>query len=170
SEPIGGGTVPVGDPCALSALRFAGGEDIDGSKSPTLPLPMNRHEQKQLLTEILVGDELCDFRKASLERGLKALRRRRFRRQALQACWSACLLLWVVCGFWYSKAPAPVQKRAKSGEPRSLGVAAADEGRIKVLSDEELFALFPNRPMALVGKPGHQELVFLDQKANNVKD
>jgi hypothetical protein len=34
---------------------------------------------------------------------------------------------------------------------------------VRVISDEELFALFPGRSLALVGPPGHQQLVFLDE-------
>ncbi len=34
---------------------------------------------------------------------------------------------------------------------------------LEIITDEELFSLFPNRPLALVGKPGHQQLIFLDQ-------
>jgi hypothetical protein len=33
---------------------------------------------------------------------------------------------------------------------------------VKIINDEELFALFPNRAMALIGSPGHQQLIFLD--------
>ena len=36
---------------------------------------------------------------------------------------------------------------------------------VKTITDDELFALFPGRSMALIGKPGHQELVFLDSPA-----
>jgi hypothetical protein len=32
----------------------------------------------------------------------------------------------------------------------------------EIITDEELFALFPNRALALIGSPGHQQLVFLD--------
>jgi len=36
------------------------------------------------------------------------------------------------------------------------------EPRVKFISADELLALFPNRPVALIGKPGSQQLVFLD--------
>jgi len=35
--------------------------------------------------------------------------------------------------------------------------------RVRKISDEELFALFPDRQMALVGPPGDQRLLFLDR-------
>jgi hypothetical protein len=37
-----------------------------------------------------------------------------------------------------------------------------DAAKVKIITDEELFALFPNRALALIGSPGHQQLVFLD--------
>jgi hypothetical protein len=33
---------------------------------------------------------------------------------------------------------------------------------VQIINDDQLFALFPGRPMALVGTPGHQHLVFFD--------
>jgi hypothetical protein len=33
---------------------------------------------------------------------------------------------------------------------------------IKVLTDDELLALFPNRSVGLIGRPGHQTLAFFD--------
>jgi len=36
---------------------------------------------------------------------------------------------------------------------------------VKRISDEDLFSLFPDRSMALIGQPGHQQLVFLDLPA-----
>ena len=34
------------------------------------------------------------------------------------------------------------------------------------INDDELFALFAGRSMALIGKPGEQQLVFLDQNSD----
>ena len=42
---------------------------------------MKRSEQDQLLKEILAGDDLSDFRQASLEQGLVAIRRQSRRRR-----------------------------------------------------------------------------------------
>jgi hypothetical protein len=41
--------------------------------------------------------------------------------------------------------------------------AAEAAAPIKVISDEDLLALFPDRSMALLGPPGQQQLVFLDK-------
>jgi len=50
--------------------------------------------------------------------------------------------------------PAPVVEPAPDMVPGT---------RIRELSDQELFAFFPDRPLAVVEKGGHQELVFLDE-------
>jgi len=40
---------------------------------------------------------------------------------------------------------------------------------MKYISDEELFKLFPGRSIALIGKPGEQELIFLDKQSEAVQ-
>jgi len=35
---------------------------------------------------------------------------------------------------------------------------------VQFINDDELLALFPNRPVALIGEPGKQRLVFLDRQ------
>ncbi|HHY86181.1 MAG TPA: hypothetical protein GYA07_11730 [Verrucomicrobia bacterium] len=35
---------------------------------------------------------------------------------------------------------------------------------MQFINDDELLALFPNRPVALIGEPGKQRLVFLDRQ------
>ena len=47
-----------------------------------------------------------------------------------------------------------------------VATAPPEESGVKMISDEELFALFPGRSLALIGKPGHQQLVFLDTPAS----
>jgi hypothetical protein len=39
---------------------------------------------------------------------------------------------------------------------------------VKLINDDELLALFPDRPVALIGKPGQQQLVFLDKPTKRV--
>src|SRR5262245_643223 len=102
---------------------------------------MNRHEQKQLLAEILAGDDLSDFRTASLQRGLMALRHRCRQRRALRVCSLACLLALVPCVFWFGKVRAPLQQRLAHREPPPLPVSPSVKEEIKLLTDEELFAL-----------------------------
>ncbi len=35
---------------------------------------------------------------------------------------------------------------------------------IRLVSDEELLAMFPDRPVALVGPPENRQFVFLDER------
>jgi hypothetical protein len=45
-------------------------------------------------------------------------------------------------------------------------VQAAPDG-VKIIDEKQLFALFPNRSIALIGKPGQERFYFLDTIAAN---
>jgi hypothetical protein len=116
--------------------------------------------QNDLLKEILAGDEVSSFREASLQTTLAAVRTQCRRRRALAACAVVALILASAmlikdARLW------PATGEIVSSDPVSAPPVAP---AVKVISDEELFALFPGRSMALVGKPGQQQLVFLDGK------
>lgn len=119
-----------------------------------------------LLKEILAGDELADFRQASLEQGLSAIRRQQRRRRHILRL-SALLLLPLLFTFAILSRRAPEVSSHHLSSSNTIGATIpalpADGRDAKFITDEELFALFPNRPLALVGKPGRQQLVFLDQ-------
>ncbi len=126
---------------------------------------MNRKDNHRLLLEVLTGAELDSLRERSLARGLAAARARRGRRRLLQAGIIGTLVLAAVSASvltWRARGPVPT-----SNTPRAIAAArpvveqATD--RVKIISDNELFALFPNRPLALIGPVGHQRLVFLDE-------
>ncbi len=126
---------------------------------------MNRHEQKTLLSELLGGSEIDEFRQDTLQRGLIALRWRKRRRVGAQiaAVVGLPLALGIAVVLYNdqplrSRSSPSLQAAATPNQP-----AAALAPRLKTITDDELFALFPGRPMALVGKPGQQELIFLDQ-------
>ena len=123
---------------------------------------MKHHHQDRLLNEILDGKRLETLRHATLESGLGALRRRRQKRRIAQVCMLASLPL-IALAMLLLYTQSRVQSVVKS-DPASLPLAVGRNAspQIKLLTDEELFALFPNRSMALVGKPGHQQLIFLD--------
>lgn len=127
---------------------------------------MKRQGQDWLLKEIFGGDDLTDCRQVTLESGLRALRRQRARRRALLGCAVASVPLMVVLAFHLNRPLGPIVQR---DTPSKAMVATRDAPRperheVSFITDEELFALFPNRPMALIGKAGQQELVFLDRK------
>ena len=118
-----------------------------------------------LLKEVLAGEELADFRRTSLERGLSAIRRQQRRQRILR--FGALLMLPLLFTFAIRSRRAPEDSNQPLASPAIMGATIptrpADALDAKFITDEELFALFPNRPLALVGRPGHQQLVFLDQ-------
>ena len=118
---------------------------------------MKREKDNQLLKEVLAGDEIDPCRHATLEYGLATLRTRRVRRAALRSAGITCVLLLVLVVLTKSFIPQHFP-----AVPRTSPLEASEE-KIKIISDDELFALFPNRPLALVGPSGHQQLLFLDQ-------
>ncbi|HXP58972.1 MAG TPA: hypothetical protein VN829_00705 [Dongiaceae bacterium] len=126
---------------------------------------MKRHEADRLLSELLAGDALSDFRRSSLEEGLALIRRRRRARRAGRWCVLALLPLAFGAGVLLSW-PARVRpvSVADSHAARVPGQSAG-AGSVRIINDEELMALFAGRPLALVGRPGHQQLLFLDQPA-----
>jgi hypothetical protein len=124
---------------------------------------MKRHEADRLLSELLAGDAVSEFRRASLEEGLAMIRRRRRARRAGRWCVLALLPLAFGAGVLLSW-PARVRP-VSTAQAHAPGVAGqtARAGSVRIINDEELMALFAGRPLALVGQPGHQQLLFLDQ-------
>lgn len=120
---------------------------------------MKHSKENPILHELFGGEDVRNLRVSSLEAGLVALRRKRTRHRIGQTALFVPALL----------ALALVLRTAvhdKSNSPASAEKSSAagfKEGSTKMISERELFALFPNRPMAVVGKPGHQQVVFLDQ-------
>jgi len=127
-------------------------------------------DKDPLLKEILEDEKLAGFRRTALDRALEAMRRARRARRATRM---RMLVLLPVLTLLLLSLPKLAQKPAgpaSHAHPRqTMTVASAPvkEPGVKVISDEELFALFPDRPVALIGRPGHQKLVLLDTPARN---
>jgi hypothetical protein len=130
---------------------------------------MKRSEQDRLLREILEDGEAANLRASSLARGVAFLQRRRRRHRLAQACamtvLPGLLILGLVLHLASGPSAAPPAVRADLPPPAASSAPPADTAKVKIITDEELFALFPNRAMALIGSPGHQQLVFLDHGA-----
>ncbi len=125
---------------------------------------MKTDKPEQLLRDLLPGDELSAFRRESLALGLAALKTRRQRRRILRTAAATGLVLVFASGLvWHlTRSPLtgprpPSRESARAPLPSIPAVAT-------FISDEELLSLFPNRALALIGKPGHQRLLFLDQQ------
>lgn len=125
---------------------------------------MKTDRSNQLLNELLGPEDMETLRQATLESGLAGLRRRRARRRLILGCALAFLFIFPI-------SIGVLRHELASRSPRSIpqspfAASPVDPNTItgtKIISDEELFALFPGRPLALVGTPGHQQLVFLDE-------
>lgn len=120
---------------------------------------MKRSEK--LLTHILPGEDGADFERASLEQGLSCLRRQRRRRYLLRASGLAAVISLIAAAFFLKSLPRT------SGSGSSVQLASppspATTSHVQFINDDQLLALFSDRSVALIGKPGEQRLVFLDQ-------
>jgi hypothetical protein len=130
---------------------------------------MKPPEEHPLLNELLSGPEVTGFREASLNHGLTALRHTRRRRRVLRgvalAALPVLLVSLVLLGGSMDRAGRDTTTVASPVIP-----SAPEQSRpssVEYISDEELLALFPNQPLALVGPEGQQQLVFLDQALAN---
>lgn len=124
---------------------------------------MKRADSDQLLNELFPGDDLATLRRTTLERWLAGARLRRRRRRMRQACALTGLVLAAILGLIFTANLSDRKPRTLAGLPPAAKSPVSEGNEsVKMLTDEELFALFPNRPLALIGKPGQQQLVLLD--------
>ncbi len=125
---------------------------------------MKRFEQDRLLREILEGQELSDLRRISLDQGLASIRRRHHLRRVTRVCALALLPVLLLLPLLPRK-PSVAPERPPAYADSSPARSASPEKTvpIKFITDEQLLALFPDRPIALIGRPGQQQLVFLDR-------
>ena len=122
---------------------------------------MKRQKQRELLDSVLCGVDIEGFRRDCLELGLGAVRRRRQRRRWARTgmfCLLTCVLAVAAC---LLANPSALQRLR---HPHAMALAAKPASSVRIISDKELFALFPGRSLALVGPPGRQQLLFLDQR------
>jgi hypothetical protein len=119
---------------------------------------MTEEEKNQLLEEILGDDELTRLRQTSLSRGLREMRRRRQRAAAARVSMMALPALLLAVWAFYLRFPP----RPPAPAPPAMALASKAVSKVEYINREQLFALFPGRSLALVGKPGHQQLIFLD--------
>jgi hypothetical protein len=116
-------------------------------------------ERDELLREVLSPDEL---RAATLERTLSAARRQRQLRHVLRGAGGVAVVAVALALLW----PRPVsvsqpEVAVNLPKPSAPIVPGTD---IRVINDEELLAMFPDRPVALVGPPANRQFVFLDEQ------
>jgi hypothetical protein len=121
---------------------------------------MKPEEHQRLLKAILAEEDASDFQQTSLEHGLTLLGRQRRRRYLMRSGALVAVLCLATLELvkWHS-----TEHRDGPNPQLSSTTQPAIVPQVKFISDDELLALFPNRPVALIGKPGQQRLVFLDQ-------
>lgn len=119
-------------------------------------------EREELLADVLVnGGEL---RNATLEAGLHEVRRVGRRRRAMRAAMIVVMPVVIIGAIILGR-----ELLSNGGKPRnsSLQIARTDElipgTSIRVLDDKQLLELFQGQAVALVGRPGHQQLLLFDQ-------
>jgi hypothetical protein len=118
-------------------------------------------DNDELLHAVLDSDD--ELRAKTLQAGLTALRRRRANRSVARAAMFvlAPMLAIVALSLAFNRSRSDSATRSHSS---SLVATRTIEGTaIRDLTDEELLAFFKGRPVALVGSPGHQQLVLFDQ-------
>jgi len=127
---------------------------------------MKSPDENSLLKEILKDEKLAEVRRASLDASLALIRRRRRTRHALQF---GALALFATLGAEVFLRQPPRPSIVASNQTNEVAVPpkAQPEPPVKAITDEELFALFPDRAVALIGKPGQQEFVVLNTPVRN---
>jgi hypothetical protein len=129
---------------------------------------MTPPDDNHLLKEILADERLSQLRANSLQQGLAAMRQARRKRFAARVA----ITLILGGGLWLAFVPPKSETRiALKSAPEAPGKssprAAPKTSSVKIISDEDLLALFPDRSVALIGSPGQQQFVFLDAPEEN---
>jgi len=123
----------------------------------------------ELLKEVISDGGATDLRASSLDHALAAVRRQRRMRVVRGASLGAgCVVL--VALLWREHADKPLA--ANNPQPLTAVQATVETvpgTKIRLVSDEELLAMFPDRPVALVGPPNDRRFVFLDEQRSSRK-
>jgi hypothetical protein len=126
---------------------------------------MSKHSDDQLLNDLLSDGIGPGEESASLEMLLSETRRVRRRRRVTHYRFASVLAIVVVAQISLSlgRLDRPSTAALRNVEAASLPQSPpAETPAIPTITDEELFALFPGRQLALIGPRGDQRLVFLD--------
>ena len=127
---------------------------------------MNHRDHEKLLKEILPPEDISEFRNSSLEFALHGLRHERRRRRLVRVSSAAVVLLCLCVGILLKTSkPAHIEQASTQpiAQPSPANPASS---HVDFINDDQLLAIIgsiTNRPVALVGKPGDQRLVFLSE-------
>jgi hypothetical protein len=126
---------------------------------------MTPETHHRLLRQVLTDDKLEAVRQQSLQAMLVSGGCRR-RRRSLRRASMIGLLSLMLLSLILTHRPPPRSATARHSSPAPPSLTSKNTNRshrIEIITDAELFALFPGRSLALVGPPGRQQLVFFDQ-------
>jgi len=112
-------------------------------------------KKEKLLEEIFDSAEADDLRRASLEAGLGAMQRKRRRRMAVRGVATICAAGLMAAGLHFLE--------RNEAEQHVSSITNAARPDLEIINADQLIAMFPNRPVALIGPEGKQKLVFLDE-------
>ena len=118
-------------------------------------------EPNELIQAVL--DEIAspDFRADTLEKTLAYARRHRRFRQTVWLTACALVPLLILAGFLLLRSNP--ENQLAEHQPTPDQPATVEGTSIRILSDEELFAMFANRPIAIIGPPDSSQILFLDE-------
>ena len=121
-------------------------------------------KEKRLLAELLADE---DLREASLRGGLIAIRRKRVQQRSIRiaAALSAIVLFILVSRNSERTSTDGKQQHAALQSP-SATPKVIPGTTVRVLNDQDLLDLFPDRAVALVGPPGKQRLILFEAVNN----
>lgn len=130
---------------------------------------MKNPDEDLLLTELLTGPEVANIRETSLSDGLRVMAQTRRRRAIIRATGLAVLPALALCLVLLGQHAR--QSERNNPMPSTAALSSAPEmpsaSSVEYISDNELLALFPDQPLALVGPEGRQQLIFLDRAIAN---
>lgn len=120
------------------------------------------NEREELLADVLTDDD--QLRAATLQAGLNEMRRVHKRQRVLRVAGAMTCMSAIIVAMLLSAHRFLLTGRKAADSPSS--VTRVEEmipgTSIHVLSDEQLLEFFRGRPVALVGRPGDQQLLLLD--------
>ena len=120
-------------------------------------------DHDELLHEVFSEVMPPTFREASLNRALACIRRQRMGRRLMRATFAIAVVVAVVTWFGSThRNPNGSHGRNVLASAPPAPVQTIPGTNIRLVGDDELLAMFPDRPVALVGPPEHRQFVFLD--------
>ena len=121
-------------------------------------------KEKRLLAELLADE---DLRETTLRGGLLAIRRKRVQRQSIRiAAVLSAVVLFILVGRNTERTSTVGKQQHAALQSPSAAPEVIPGTTVRVLKDQDLLDLFPDRAVALVGPPGKQRLILFEAVNN----